>query len=457
MSEPDPDPDSDDRPSPGDLSVRRALHRFGISIALTFLVLLVASFLLGRQIARENALHEARVSATSLADTLVSPAINSSVRSHRAGSMDELDRLLGDSMQRRSITHVKVWSIGGEILWADEPEIIGRRFPLPEEVRGLVATGAAHAEVSDLSKAENVAERADGRLLEVYVRARDSDGQPFVLEAYLPTDRLQEDQRRIVVAVVGVAGGALLLFAGAMLPLGAALARRIETARQDRLRMTRHALYASDLERRRIAQELHDGVIQDLAGISYLMPNLRRRADQGVTTDEDEQTYSRISALLTRDVAALRAMLVDLYPPNLERDGLHLAVENLVQDAVEAGIAVDVSIPRMTLPRETTRLVFGLLREGIRNSIKHADASTLQAQVSLEGEEVLVSIGDDGKGFPGVEGQAVDAEVGHFGLRLIHDVVEDIGGRLTLGRSALGGAQIEARFPVAAWGDPSIS
>ena len=427
--------------------VRRAVSRFMVSIVFTLLVLLVAAFLLGSRMARDQALREARARAISIAQTQVSPLLGADVRAHRAGAIDRLDQVMSDQVARGSVRHVKVWSVDGEVLWSDERALIGRRFPLPGEVREL-GSGEAFAELSDLSKAENVAERQDGQLLEVYVDARGADGSPFVFEAYLSTDRLRAEQRAITTAIFGVATGVLVLFAGAVLPMGVSLARRVERGRQDRLRLTRQALYASDLERRLIAQELHDGVIQDLAGISYLLPNLQSRVERGRANATDAHTFTRIGELLARDVSALRSMLVQIYPPDLEVAGLRAAAETLAQSAAEAGISVDLAIPSdLRMPRETTRLAYGVLREGMRNCVKHSHAENVLALVEIDGDDVVVAVVDDGRGLSDAGDGPLGSREGHFGLRLLRDTIADVGGHLLLTDSEDGGARLEARFP----------
>ena len=426
---------------------RGALVRFGVSIVAMLLVLLIAAYEVGGGLARDEALSEARVRATTIADNLIAPLIDDRVRARDPAAIRMLDRELGPRVADGQFRHVKIWSRDGTVLWSDEHQLIGRRFPLEPAERRLFVTGDASAEISELAKAENASERSEGRLLEVYAEAEDAEGRPILFEAYFSTAGVDEQQRAIATTVFGVVAGALVLFAAAVLPLGVSLARRVERGRQDRLRLTRQALSASDVERRLIAQELHDGVIQDLAGVAYLVPELRKRAVSGRANATDAGTFDKITEILERDVAALRSMLVQIYPPDLEHGGLREAIEEFAQSAREGGLHVDVTVSSgLVLPREVARLAYAVAREGIRNAVKHSQAERLLVSVEEADGEVFVAVVDDGGGLAEGAG-SITSPHGHLGLRLLHDSVKEIGGELTLSSDEAGGARLAARFP----------
>ena len=104
-----------------------------------------------------------------------------------------------------------------------------------------------------------------------------------------------------------------------LLPLALSLARRVDRGQQQMQRLMVNAVESSDLERRRIAQDLHDGVVQDLAGIGYALdPEARRLPEGGGMRERLEQTAD----ILRRDLATVRTLMTDIYPPDLDQGGL---------------------------------------------------------------------------------------------------------------------------------------
>ena len=271
-----PAPNPPENGQPSGIVVRSAVLRFAVACLAAFAVLVAATVVIAGAIAQHQALEDARRQAASIANRLAAPLVDSDVRSGRRGATEELDAVLRTRMEDGSLTHVKLWDEDGRVLWADEKALVGRRFPLTPEVTELFGTTRATSEVSDLSREENLGEQEAGELLEVYAGAFDADGKPVVFEAYLATDQMESTARHIRLGFLPLALGALTLFLLAVIPLAIWLGRRVQTAQLAQSRAAAHALLASDLERRRIAEDLHDGVIQDLAGLSYAMPSVAR-------------------------------------------------------------------------------------------------------------------------------------------------------------------------------------
>jgi signal transduction histidine kinase len=425
-------------------AVREAVVRFSIFSLIALLVLVVATILLGSRIARQEALREAGTRGYAIANLIAAPLVNSKVRAHVPGASDELTTIMRNRMSDGSIVHAKLWDANGEVLWSDETALVGRQFPLDQDVKDLFGTRTAVAEVTDLSKPENGQERGLGELLEVYAGAHDADNVPMVFEVYFSAARMREDEGAIVGGLLPIVIGALLLFQMAVLPLALSLARRVERGLEERSSLMRHALLGYDLERRRIAQDLHDGVVQDLAGLSYAMPTLEAQFADSPAAPAARDTVHKISEILTRDVAALRSMITDIYPPDLKGPGFAAALQDLARSAGERGIQVQVEMaPDLSVPLDATRLAYRIAREGLRNVAKHAHATAATVQVGRDDDLMFVSVSDNGRGL-------ADEEVkkGHLGLRLLEDTVQDLGGQVTLHPSPSGGAVLEASFPV---------
>ena len=428
-------------------AVREAVIRFVASSVILLLALMVATLFLAGRIARQEALRDARWRGSAIGNQIAGPLVNAEVRAHVPGASDELTTVMRNRMSDGSVIHAKLWTRDGEVIWSDEKELVGRQFPLADDVKALFGTDKVTAEVSDLSKSENQGERQLGELLEVYAGVRDADQKPLVFEAYFSSETMRADEQAIYRGFLPVIFAALLLFQVAVLPMALSLARRVERGLAERSKLMRHALLASDLERRRISQELHDGVIQDLAGVCYAMPTLEAHlGDDSASPASREtarETAHRISQILMRDVAVLRAMITAIYPPDLDGPGFANAVTELARTAGEHGLQVQVDMPPdLTAPPDAARLAYRVVREGLRNSVKHSQATAATVEVRQESGLMVVLVSDNGRGVH-------DAQVakGHVGLPLLADTVRDLGGRMTLRSSPSGGAVLEVSFP----------
>jgi signal transduction histidine kinase len=418
--------------------------RFAVASVVLLLILMLSIFLLASRIATQEALRDARVRGNAIGNLIAAPLVTSEILAHEPGAGDEMTTVLRNRMSDGSVIHMKLWDQGGEVIWSDETELIGRTFPLTGNIKALFGTQDTFAEVSDLKKEENAGERRHGELLEVYAGIRAADQTPMVFEAYFSGDSMRQDERAIIGGFLPIVIATLVLFQVAVLPLALSLARRVERGLAERSSWMRHALLASDLERRRIAQDLHDGVIQDLAGLCYAIPTLETHFGSEADSGAAREMTQRVSRILSRDVAALRAMITDIYPPNLDGQGFATAVQDLARSAGERGVHVQVRMaPGLTLPVDTARLAYRVVREGLRNVAKHARATAATVEVRRESESLVVSVSDNGSGVHDTE-----TSEGHLGLRLLEDTVGDLGGQVSLRPLPSGGAVLEASFPV---------
>jgi signal transduction histidine kinase len=432
--------DADERSSP----VRNAVLRFVLGSVAALIIVGLGTAYVASQVAQDQALREARYRAQLLAQEVAAPLVDESVRSRDPAALARVEAAMRSRMKDGALRHVKLWAADGEVLWADEKQLIGKKYTLEEDVEPLFGTRDATADVSTLNKKENIAERDERELLEVYAGARDADGVPIVFEAYLPLDDLRRTEIAIVSGVLAVGLGGLLLFQAAVLPMAVGLARRVQRSHAERTKMVRHALDASELERRRIAEDLHDGVIQDMAGIAFALPTLETQLVDGPAGHEARQTLRTVTDLVHKDSTTLRTMLVDLYPPDLEGAGLEMAVQDLASGVKEHGVTVTTDFePDLDVPLEVATLTYRVIREGLRNVVKHADASTAVVGVRRQGGVYVVTVSDDGRG----PGEAKEVEPGHFGLQLLADTVHDLGGEVTLEPGAESGAVLRATIP----------
>jgi len=431
-------------PRDGASVTRTALLRFvGLSV-VTLLGLAVVAVVVGDRIAEDWAIDDAQLRDATVARAVVGPLVDDRVRAGELGPLSRLDGTLRDAMAEGAIRHVKLWTEEGLVIWSDEPEITGRRFELDDKVRALFRTGGVTAEVSTLDKDENIAERDEGELLEVYAGVVDGSGRPLVVEAYLSTEQMRAEQRTILVALLSVAVGVLIAYQLAILPLAVGLARRVERGQERHAQLLRRSLLATHRERLRIAHDLHDGVVQDLAGLTYAMPLVAQQLPSTPEAALARQTVADASEMLAHDVEALRSLLVDIHPPDLEGHGLAEAARDLAERVESSGTAVQLDVPESPdWALGTSRLVYRTLQEALRNVVSHSGASRVAVRVHRQGAEVHVEVSDDGRGLDEVP----EPRPGHLGLQLLRENLEDFGGGLTLRTADAGGATLTAVIP----------
>lgn len=432
-------------------AVRRAVRGFAIGAAVTLAVLVLISIQIARVVARDATLSEAAERTTTIADSLAAPLVTTRFRRHESEPVADMARLMANRMSDTTIRHIKIWSSDGTILWSDEPELIGRRYTLKADQRQALESPDASADYTDLSDPENISERREkGPVIETYVGANGADGSRILFETYMSPEGAARQQDAIVRATLLVGVAALVIFGVAVLPLSLRLARGLQRAYLDRERMTRHALLSSELERRRIAQELHDGVIQDLAGTGFVLPLVAERVKAGRPAPQDGDLLTRLHDLVALNVHRLRSLMAEVYPPDLTGEGLLPAIENLVLETSEQ-VDTEVHVaPDLHLSEGAAQLAYRIVREGLRNVGKHAEATTAVVEIRREDGWVHVLVADDGKGVDADATHSGEDELpqveGHLGLRLMRDSVRDAHGQMELVPNRPQGTRLRAKF-----------
>jgi signal transduction histidine kinase len=425
-------------------AVRGALYRFAAGSLLVLVAVGLASFFVAEDLAKDTALKEARVRGSAFARGVGAPLVNHGVRVGDPTQMSRLNEVLRNRLVDGSIVHIKLWDSSGRVLWSDEPGLPGNVFQLEPAVAGLFGTDRVIAETSTADRPENQLEKADGSLLEVYTGVRDADGVPLVFESYWSTDRVNADRSEIMSRLVPLSVGSLLLLELAVLPLAISLARRVDRSKARESRMLQHAVAGADLERRRIVRNLHDGLIQDLAGLGYAIPVVASKLPRTAESQSVHRALDELATSVERDIVSLRTLITDVYPTNLQRGGLQEAVEDLLRPARSSGLVVTTDIDSGVEESLTvTQLAYRVIREGVRNIVEHAAASTASIVVAREGGDVVVSVSDNGRG-----ARPEQAGKGHVGLKLLSDMTHEVGGRLEVWSRTGQGTTMQARFPM---------
>ena len=409
-------------------SSRSAVLQFVCSGLLATAVIAVIGVAVTRHAGTKEAIRDARELTRVVGQSVVAPEVTQAVQAGDPRALRRLDRIIHRRVMVDGVVLVKLWDATGRVVYSDEHALIGRRFPLSDDDLASLRNGTVEAEVSNLSKSENRLERRRHKLLEVYLPIRTPNGRRLLFETYQRFGAVSASGRRFWLAFAPTLLGGLLLLQLVNLPLAGSLARRLRRGQQQREALLQRALEASDTERRAIAADLHDGVVQDLVAVGY---TLAGHADRVAPSDHEASEALRDGAAKTRaTVRALRTLLVDIYPPRLQQAGLAAAVTDLATAYSVRGLATTVAVPEsLRLSESQAQLLFRCAQEGLRNTHKHAAAAAASVTVRETGEALVMDIEDDGEGFDTTVLEARPAE-GHFGVRALGDLVTDAGGRL---------------------------
>ena len=245
----------------------------------------------------------------------------------------------------------------------------------------------------------------------------------------------------------GVTLSSILLLVVLMMPVLWRLLDRLKRSQVQREDLLQRALDASTEERRRIAGALHDGVVQDLAATSFTVAGAAERA-ASVGQPALANDLRGAAGTVRTSIGGLRSLLVDIYPASLAAAGLAAALDDLAASVRSRGITVNVDISSQTgLDPAGERLVFRVAQECLTNITRHAGATAVSLQLRRTDENVLLEISDDGVGFDAATVIA-HPEEGHFGLRILGDVVARAGAELWLASAPGGGTQWQLRVPL---------
>jgi signal transduction histidine kinase len=425
--------------------VARPVLQFALLGLAAVVIVGLATATASRRVGQREAVSDARTTALVKAQGVVEPVVTVGLVSGDPASVRAVDQVVRHGVLDPSLVRVKIWRADGTIVYSDEPRIIDQRYQLGADNLGSLRSGLINASVSDLAKPENRYERSYGKLLEVYLPVRVPDGSRLLFEAYFRYAAVSASGRRIWSSFAPVTVGALVVLALVQIPLAWSLARRLRQRQQEREALLRRSLEASDVERRRIATDLHDGVVQDLAGVALQLAAAAGSADRG----EGRGVMADAAGSLRQSITSLRSTLVEIYPPDLADSGLAAALADLVQDSSHDGLTVGLHTRGITnaLNAPASALLYRAAREGLRNVQYHAHASTASVTAGHRKGTAWVEVVDNGVGFDPTILDAKAAD-GHFGLRGLDGLVRDAGGRVVIDSSAGSGTTLRVEVPV---------
>jgi signal transduction histidine kinase len=210
----------------------------------------------------------------------------------------------------------------------------------------------------------------------------------------------------------------------------------------------RRLLIEREQERKRLARELHDQLIQDLLSLNYELEDIENAPDQWQKlTDKLPGMRDHIRQM----VDDLRRICGNLRPPTIDSLGLDGALKSYVanwseQTGIQADLHIDEGVGR--LPERIELSIFRIVQEGLNNVRNHANASHVAVSLAHTTPRMLkMTITDNGEGLADNFDLGSLNQAGHYGLLGITERVALMGGRIHFGNQPDGGLQIQVEIP----------
>jgi signal transduction histidine kinase len=224
--------------------------------------------------------------------------------------------------------------------------------------------------------------------------------------------------------------------------------RALREAQADRAVLLERTISRGEEERTRIAVELHDGPVQRLAALVYLLERsarLTRRGESGGLSLVDEALDQ-----LGNEVDGLRRMMSDLRPPALDESGLENALKDSLANVfrwTDVRFEFSGRVGSDRLPTEVETVLYRVAHEALVNCARHASATRVRVTLDRIGSSVILSVEDDGIGFTRELARARLRD-GHFGLVGMRERIELGGGTWDIDSTPGHGTRINATLPI---------
>lgn len=198
-------------------------------------------------------------------------------------------------------------------------------------------------------------------------------------------------------------------------------------------------IIAREAERRRIRNDLHDGLAPTLSSFQLQLGAIRRLLTQNPA--QAESLITELSADLRQATAVIRQLVYDLRPPLLDELGLIEAIKNMrLAEETSLQLKVIAPNPMPVLSAATEVAVYRIVTEAIHNVIKHAQATTCTITLTFEAAHLILTIADDGQGV-GVN------QLRGIGIQSMRDRAAELGGTFAIQSAEPAGTCIEVRLP----------
>ena len=385
-----------------------------------------------------------------------------------------LSRVLAQADLGRQIVTFKVWDHQGRVLYSSNPDLIGKVFPIDEDL-AAAWQGNISANISNLQGAENVDERQKySRLLQIYspVRLNGTNQIIAVAELYQKVDALQADINTAQWHTWLAVGLAMLLIYLALVAFVRWLSNTIGRQETELIRQVQRltelltqngelrkrvqrasASAAASNERflRRISAELHDGPVQELGAALLRMDRVVGQDQASLALIPNNVWQEQLPAIQTsmqNAIQEVRSLASGLGLPQLE--GLRLdEVLRQVVSSHERRTGTKVKLTIAGLPAQAELPVkitlYRIVQEALNNAFRHAGGAEQAVSAQAEAGRIQIEISDQGPGFD--VNRSIDWEQ-HLGLAGMRERVESLGGAFAVESKINHGTRVNVNLPL---------
>lgn len=227
-------------------------------------------------------------------------------------------------------------------------------------------------------------------------------------------------------------------------------ARLHENLREDEIvhrRLLHQTITAQESERRRVASEIHDGVVQSLVGISFSLQALEKKIPEETNIRKELQP---LKEQLNDSIKQIRDLLVGIRPSMVEDMGLVAALRNQLKDFgikndMKTTLNLPDEIPDLTMDSQVN--IFRIIQEALNNIEKHAEAKHVTVEIEASPQKLYLTVRDDGKGF---SPQKEKRESRHLGIANMRERTQILGGSFKLNSEPEHGTSVSLDIPLRA-------
>jgi signal transduction histidine kinase len=416
---------------------------------------------------KDRVIHQTSALTALYVDSVVSPHLQEIKDAHDISSehVAELNQLLVESALGQKIASFKVWHTDGEIVWAKNSALIGKQFPIGDDLEKALG-GEIDAHVSRLEDDENLYERADwSQLLETYAPVRE-DGTGEIIGAVEfyqdPADlngEIDSSQRKGWLIVGGSTAVMYLLLVGMVRGASSTISR--QHSRLERLASQNAALAkrvgragaakseTDEMLLKRIAQDLHDGPAQDVGLVLLRLDSLK--ASSSARSDEAGDDVELMRSVLGSALNEIRLISAGLRLPEMEDMDLPGVLKKAVQDhrnktGDTVRLDLDEQLPEAGLPVKIA--LYRVTQEALNNAHRHARVSEASVFAGVSDNTLTLEISDSGAGIAGTAEDTAETPGRSLGIRGMRERVELLGGTLDVISREGAGTVVRATLPL---------